>query len=154
MSLRMTHILDRIEKWTEESNSVKIFVTGKTGTGKSTLVNGIVRQEVAHVGRCLRPGTSGINEIKCCDSPGLQDGNNEETSYLAMIRGYCTTSSSPATYDVDLILYCINMSDTRMRGYDINAMIKLTETLGKDVEEHSYHFDICESSCYPGKGRT
>ena len=144
MAFSMTQICEEIDKWTEESNSVKIFVTGKTGTGKSTLVNGIVGQEVARVGRCLEPGTSDINPKKCstgphnvavtvCDSPGLQDGNTEEASYLDMIRQYCTTTSSPAVYDVDLILYCMNMSDTRMKGYDVNAMIKLTKTLGKDM---------------------
>ena len=129
-----------IDKWNEESKSVNVFITGKTGTGKSTLVNGILGEKVAVEGETLDPQTT---EVKVCsrrigtvmvnvwDSPGLQDGTEFEEKYKKNIKENCK--------DVDLFLYCVNMSQTRFvrGGPDVKAMCELTELLGTKMWENT-----------------
>lgn len=55
----------RLEEWIEESECVNIFVAGQTGTGKSTLVNGLVGREVSREGKTLDPGTKSVCEYLC-----------------------------------------------------------------------------------------
>ena len=121
-----------MKKWINESTSVNIFVTGKTGTGKSSLVNGIVGKQVAEEGGTLDPQTDKVTSYKITidgitvtvwDSPGLQDGTKREDEYIADIKRNCT--------DVDLFIYCIRMSETRFvrDNRDIRAMHILNDTL-------------------------
>ena len=85
-----------------------ILVCGKTGVGKSTLVNSILGKDVVKTGGpgCRsqsQPGpfsslsavTAGITRASGCvegvnvtvyDSPGLQDGHGKDESYLDQIR--------------------------------------------------------------------
>ena len=66
---------------------VNILVAGKTGVGKSTLVNILVGEEVAKVGKTLYPETVDVNpyrlesfhgsgvDVVIWDTPGLQARN-------------------------------------------------------------------------------
>ena len=132
-----TRVKTRLNEWIKSSSSVSIFVTGKAGTGKSTLVNGIVGSEVCKVGKSLRPETSKVQQchekiggiqVRVWDSPGLQDGTAKESEYLDDIKRNCRGN-------VDLFLCCIKMSATRFvsGNPDIKAMKQLTTTLGTDI---------------------
>ena len=132
-----TLIEKRLNEWIKSSSSVSIFVTGKTATGKSTLVNGIVGTVVCKEGHTIKPETTQVesfdltkNGIKMIvwDSPGLHDGTTEESKYLDDIQSNCKEN-------IDLILYCIDMSATRFvpGNPDIKAMKQLTDTLGQDI---------------------
>lgn len=114
-------------------NSIRILVTGKTGTGKSALINGLIGDDVAQEGDTLDPTTSEVQEIKqmvhgislsIFDSPGLQDGTSREDEYLQDMQRKCEK--------VDLVLYTIKMTDQRINVEDTDAMGKLTEAFGYD----------------------
>ena len=87
-----------IKEWIRESKNrkIEILVTGRTGVGKSTLVNGLVGEEVAEVGRQLHATTMDVQgyelktqegiEVIVWDSPGLQDGSGNEEKYLAEMK--------------------------------------------------------------------
>ena len=120
--------------WFENSDKVKIFITGKTGVGKSTLVNGLVGKKVAKEGETLDRETSVVTDYSCnhrfvdvtvWDSPGLQDGTNQEGQYLEDMKAKCS--------DMDLSIYCVSLKETRFfEGCpDILAMKKLTNLFGK-----------------------
>ena len=135
--LQKDYINDVMNEWWGSSKSLKILITGKTGTGKSSLVNAIIGKEVAKVGKSLDPETSIVSsyktevdgvEVVVWDSPGLQDSLKHEDAYLHDIETNCKGN-------VDLFLYCISMQNTRFveGNRDIQAMTKLTEKLGKEI---------------------
>ena len=53
-------VYKKLREWQEESNSINILITGKTGTGKSALINSIVGTEVTKEGGTLKPETDRI----------------------------------------------------------------------------------------------
>ena len=134
-------ILDQISEWVHSSKSISIFLTGKTGSGKSTLVNAIVGRSVAEEGedpdpmtaevKCYEHERDGIT-LKVWDSPGLQDGTDQEERYIADMKAKCT--------EVDLYLLCINVYESVRFNRDnreIEAIKKLTETFGSSMWENT-----------------
>ena len=128
--------------WFRGSKEVNIFITGRTGAGKSSLVNGLIgdQLEVAKEGDELDPATSKtssyvkkVHDVKVTvwDSPGLRDGTGNEAQFLEDMKKNCE--------DVDLCVYCVNSQETRFIDGcdDIVAMQKLTETFGKGMWENA-----------------
>ena len=125
-----------------EAKNLEILVTGRTGTGKSTLVNALVGKKVAEEGHGLRPKTTHVKkymlatkdglEILVWDSPGLQDGTVNEATYLTDMKEKCS--------NVDIVIYAVDVSKTRSAlkesdqsfQSDYSAIQKLTHTFGVD----------------------
>ena len=114
-------------------------MTGKTGTGKSALINGIVGADVAVEGRNFMRGTYEVkefnltrNEVKIviwC-APGLQDTVEVQGEYMKMMK-------RKGCGNADLVLYCTRMDDTRLRVDDIAAIKKLTDGFGEQIWRHT-----------------
>ena len=134
--------IERIQEAYAKAKSISILVTGRTGSGKSTLVNGISGVTVpdkkkAEVGDSIgEPHTKKVSDYKTnfanidvtiWDSPGLQDGANNEDHYLDQIEENCQ--------DRDLTIYTVSVVQTRFvvgnDNSDVRAMKKLTERFGE-----------------------
>ena len=118
--------------------SVKILVIGRTGTGKSTLINNILGRKIASVGHRLYPETRTVSAYKkeiygvnvtVCDTPGLGDASGNEEEYMKNIKAYCG--------DPDLVIFCLSMDNTRWHTDDENAIMIVTKHLGKEIWEYS-----------------
>lgn len=122
----------------KSSRSIKVLVTGKTGTGKSALINGLVGENVAKEGEELDPETVKVDgytrtvkgiSVTFYDSPGLQDGKINEIEYMKDMEHKCKS--------IDLVLFTIRMDDTRLQEGEKQAMHKLTCAFGSSFWEHS-----------------
>ena len=134
------NIRKELSKWFKASKKVKIFVTGTSGVGKSTLVNGLLGVEFAKEGHELDPETSQVTrykkkirgvKVKVWDSPGLQDCTSRDDHYLAHMKRKCK--------GFDICVYCISATELRLTEEcaDILAMQKLTNVFGKELWNHA-----------------
>ena len=126
--------------WMKESTAVNILVTGKTGTGKSTLINsvlGIAKVTERHTVK-QKPKPTRMeqyqniigNEVQVYmwDSPSLDMQATEKDKMKAIedIKRNCK--------DIDLCLFCVDMSTLRFNIPEYSeAMKELGEILGRDI---------------------
>ena len=117
----------------QSSKSLDIMIIGKTGSGKTALINGLIGRKLGEEGEVLTGMTARVEAkefslngmvAKIWDTPGLQDGTDEEDRYLDEMKKYCS--------NCNLYIYCVNMSQKRLDSADITVMTKLTNTFGKD----------------------
>lgn len=133
-----TEEAEAVKKWIKESE-LRIVVMGKTGTGKSTLLNTFLGAKLFEEGDSFNPVTEYVKECNYTikgvktivwDCPGLQDGSGKEDKYLDDLK-------RKTNGDIHLVLYCINMLETRSDLHWGSAIDKITATFGMNIWKHT-----------------
>ena len=117
--------------------SMQILVTGKTGTGKSSLIDSILDQEVTNVSdganpqkhepiEVYRDHVFGGHSVKVADTRGLGDPDVSSESILESIKKELADSSDES---FDLVLICIRLDD-RIDENTIELMKKIASVCG------------------------
>ena len=132
MDLWEEDIKKKTQTWIDESNCLTITVTGRTGTGKTALMNGLLGKEVGKEGSTIGRGTTCVESfeveiqgvrVKIWDTPGLQDGKCNDEEYLKeMIDSGCI--------DANLKVYCIPLANNRFDEGELKALSEFTTKIG------------------------
>ena len=134
-----------VKEWVEHSKSrgLHIFVFGKTGVGKSSLINTLLGKEIAEEGEDIYSQTRAVTsyteqrtiktvhqmiegvEVTMWDSPGLKDPDTDESQTLKDIKENCK--------DIDIFVYCTSLTQTRIGQDEYDSIMNLTHTLGDGI---------------------
>lgn len=136
-------LLAAIKKAFKGGKPVNILIVGKYNVGKSTLINSLFYREgepyrrVAEEAERFQPMTGEITPyiLEICeglvfhlyDSPGFQDGTNNDTTYLDKIRSKCPK--------IHLIIFCTKLNDP-FRPEDKKAFKHFYERFSGNVTEN------------------
>lgn len=131
----------KLQKWIQDGNRFKVFITGKTGVGKSSLVNKIVGQTIAIEGGFEYADGGGVTQevalydtevqkipFTLIDSPGLQDLNEELSDKDKVVQILEKLTEAKAN-EVHLVFYCINMNNDCLEANEATIMKHLTELI-------------------------
>ena len=115
-----------------KSQKINIFITGATGSGKSSTINALFDQEIAKVGYGVDPETMDIAKFELdnlilWDSPGLGDGKDADIRHSKNIIDKLTEKNTDGNALIDLVLVIVDGSSRDMgTSYAlINEVIKI-----------------------------
>lgn len=124
-------IFANISKILEEENNklkpVNLVITGKTGTGKSTLINAVFREEMAQVGTG-RPVTQHTKlyqkdniPLRIYDTKGLELGQSVQASTMEEIKSLIVEKWASGNEDefIHAVWYCVNSGSNRVEDIEL-----------------------------------
>lgn len=145
------------DKAKREMGTVNLLVTGKTGSGKSTLINSVFRKEMARsgIGKPVTQETKLYEDpdlpLRIYDTKGLELGGSTQTETMAGIRELIREKwkTGDENQFIHAVWYCINCGSNRVEEKELEwirslcamgeagvpVIVVLTQTFRKTVAE-------------------
>lgn len=129
-------VVDQLLKKSQEEvnniNPINIIVAGKTGSGKSTLINAIFREKLAETGVGI-PVTQGLEKITkegmpltLYDTRGLE--LNADAQHQVLLSLSQTIKDQQGSKDeIHLAYYCINANMARIEDFELELIQAMAE---------------------------
>lgn len=120
-------LLLQSKKEADEINPVNIIVAGKTGSGKSTLINAIFRERLAETG-VGQPITQHLEKISKAgvplilyDTKGLELTAQAQHEVLKSLASLIKDNKG-TDQAIDLVYYCINSMSKRIESFEMDLI--------------------------------
>ncbi|MDO5707841.1 MAG: 50S ribosome-binding GTPase [Andreesenia angusta] len=146
-------IFNKMDEDEENMKKLNIMTIGKTGTGKSTLINAIFGEEIVETG-VGKPVTQNLKKIELAGNPvsiydtrGIElDSEGQKEARDEIVREIKKRADLDDSDErIHIIWYCINAGSNRIEEYEIElieklqsiapVIIVLTQSLGKEAVE-------------------
>lgn len=124
-------------------NDVNIVIMGKTGAGKSTIVNTIIGEQKAEVGdgqaitkenrvyETIKAVNDKMYRFKLYDTVGLEIDEKVTNHTIDEIEKHIDEVEEEKKYtDISVVWFCINSSCNRLESYEVNLMRRITKEKG------------------------
>lgn len=135
MENAITEMFDKMEKRIQNLNTLNIIVAGKTGVGKSTLINSIFSEKLADTG-IGKPVTQNIKKLhkegyplNIYDTQGLELGEETQKTVKSQILSIIEKGmeSEDINQAIHCVWYCINTESSRVEPKEIEWIRELSK---------------------------
>ncbi|SFC52102.1 protein of unknown function [Alkalibacterium subtropicum] len=149
-------ILEKTEAEIEKMNPVNILIAGKTGVGKSTLINNVFREKLADTGigkpvtKHLRRITKEGIPIVLYDTRGLELQQKIQKQVMKEIFDL-VQEKKDSREAIHAVYYCIQANSSRIEDTEVElikeiseilpVILVLTQSIGKPADEFSRYLE-------------
>ncbi|MCW6666267.1 50S ribosome-binding GTPase [Aerococcaceae bacterium NML190938] len=153
-------LLSKSQQEVEKMPPINIIVAGKTGSGKSTLINALFRENIAQTGigqpitqELIRLTKEGV-PLTLYDTRGLELNQEVQQQVQADLLNLIATQQDKGEREaIHVVYYCINAMGSRIEPFEIEliqtlatkvpVILVVTQVLGPENREfHRYLVDL------------
>lgn len=168
------NLMEKTQQEVDRIEPINILVAGKTGSGKSTLINAVFREKLAETG-VGQPITQHVEKITkegvpltLYDTKGLELNPEAQHEVLLSLSNLIKSQKEKGSHEaIDIVYYCINSTMARIEPFEIElieamaehvpVLLIMTQSIGEknsDFEKYLNELDLPVQSTIPLLAKT